>query len=111
MQFGDESKAISQENEGGLRVVDIKNLQEMEKQAWQLGYLWMDYITSWNDLKIKELEKHGWVLDNKSVVPWRLDPIEENCFSNITFLSEEPLDKEFIIHRSFSDHGRIGSLK
>lgn len=106
----DGSRGISQEDVGGLRVVSIKNSQEMESQAWQLGYLWMDYISSWNDLKSKDLEKNGWVLDFKSVVPWRLNPIEENYFCDITFLSEEPLDKEFIVHRSFSDHGRVGSL-
>jgi len=109
--LADGSRAVSQEEVGGLRVVDIKNLKAMEEQAWQLGYNWMDYITSWNDLKTKELEINGWVLDFKSVVPWRLNPIEENYFCDITFLSEEPLDKEFIVHRSYSDHGRIGSLK
>jgi len=106
----DGSRAVSQEKVGGLRIVDIENLKLMEEQAWQLGYNWMDYITSWNDLKTKELEKNGWVLDFKSVIPWRLNPIEENYFCDITFLSEEPIDKEFIVHRSYSDHGRIGSL-
>ena len=106
----DGSTGISQEIVGGLRVVDIQNLSVLEKNSWGIGYLWMDYITSWNDLKCKELEKNGWVLDYKSVVPWRLNPLEENYFCDITFLSEEPLDREFIVHRSFSDHGRIGSL-
>ena len=107
----DGSRAVSQDEVGGLRIVDIENFQAMEKEVWQLGYHWMDYITSWNDLKTKELEKNGWVLDFKSVVPWRLNPIEEHYFCDITFLSEGPLDKEFIVHRSYSDHGRIGSLK
>jgi hypothetical protein len=106
----DGSRAVSQEEVGGLRVVDIENLFLLEQEAWDLGYQWMDYITSWNDLKTKEIEKNGWVLDFKSVVPWRLSPIQENYFCDITFLSEQPLDKEFIVHRSFSDHGRIGSL-
>lgn len=109
--LADGSRAVSQEEVGGLRIVDIENFQAMEKEAWQLGYNWMDYITSWNDLKTKELEKNGWVLDFKSVVPWRLNPIEEHYFCDITFLSEKHLDKEFIVHRSYSDHGRIGSLK
>lgn len=104
------SRAVSQENVGGLRVVDIENINSLEEQAWELGYLWMDYITSWNDLKTKNLEKNGWILDFKSVIPWRLNPVEQHYFCDITFLSEEPLDKEFIVHRSFSDHGRIGSL-
>jgi GNAT superfamily N-acetyltransferase len=109
--FTDGSRAISQENVAGLRVVDIENLEALEKKAWEMGYNWMDYITSWNDLKTKELEKNGWVLDYKTVVPWRLNPIENDYFCDITFLSEEPLAKDFVVHRSFSDHGRIGSLK
>lgn len=105
------STAVSQENVGGLRVVDVNNLQKLEEEAWSLGYLWIDYITSWNDLKVKDLEKNNWVLDHESIVPWRLNPLEENYFCDITFLSELPLDNEFIVHRSYSDHGRIGSLK
>jgi hypothetical protein len=106
----DGSRAVSQENVGGLRIVDIENIHQLEEQTWELGYLWMDYITSWNDLKTRDLENNGWVLDCKSVIPWRLNPIEEGQFCAVTFLSEEPLDREFIVHRSFSDHGRIGSL-
>lgn len=106
----DGSRAVSQEDVGGLRVVTIENLKLLEEQTWQLGYLWMDYITSWNDLKTKDLEKNGWVLDYNSVVPWRLNPIEENYFCDISFLSEEPIDKELIVKRSYSDHGRVGSI-
>lgn len=111
LTFKDGSKAVSQENVGGLRAVDINDINEFEIQAWKLGYSWIDYITSWNDLKTKKLEQNGWVLDFKSVVPWRLNPLEKNYFCDITFLSEEPLDKDFIVHRSFSDHGRVGSIK
>ena len=110
IKLKDGSRAVSQENVAGLRVVDIGNIELLEQEAWQLGYYWMDYITSWNDLKTKDLEKNGWLPDFKSVIPWRLNPVEQNYFCDITFLSEEPLDKEFIVHRSFSDHGRIGSL-
>lgn len=107
----DGSKGISQAEVGGLRIVDINNLTELENDSFNLGYLWLDYITSWNDLISKDLEKAGWVLDFKSVVPWRLNPVQENNFCNITFLSENHLDREFVVHRSFSDHGRIGSIK
>lgn len=110
IKLSDGSTGVSQENVGGLRIVDIEKLSELEHQAWDLGYLWMDYITSWNDLKSKDLENNGWVLDYKSVVPWRLNPVEKDYFCDITYLSEEPLNREFIVHRSFSDHGRIGSL-
>jgi len=109
--LNDGSRAVSQENVGGLRVVEFENLEALENEAWNLGYLWMDYITSWNNLKTKDLEKSGWVLDYKNVVPWRLNPLEENYFCDITFLSEDPLDKEFVVARNYSDHGRIGSLK
>jgi len=110
LKLGDGSRAVSQENVGGMRVVDIVDIEKLETEAWRLDYLWIDYITSWNDLKTKDLEKNGWVLDFKSIIPWRLNPVEKDYFCDITFLSEEPLDKEFIVHRSFSDHGRIGSL-
>jgi hypothetical protein len=102
--------AISQPDVAGVRIVDIDNLENLEEECWKLGYNWMDYITSWNDLKTRQLERNGWVIDNQSVVPWRLNPIDKNYFCNITFLSEKPMDNEFIVHRSFSDHGRIGSL-
>jgi hypothetical protein len=108
--LADGSRAVSQEKVGGLRVLCIENIQSLENEAWKLGYLWMDYITSWNDLKTKDLDKNGWVLDFKSVIPWRLDPIEENYFCDITFLSEAPLDSEFVVRRSYSDHGRVGSI-
>lgn len=108
--LADGSRAVSQENVGGLRIESIGNLPAMQKQAWELGYFWMDYITSWNNLKTKDLEKDGWLPDYKSVVPWRLNPLEENYFCDITFLSEEPLPKEFVVKRDYSDHGRIGSL-
>lgn len=108
--FEDASRAVSQEEVGGLRVLEIGNVRALENKAWQLGYLWMDYTTSWNDTKTRRLEKNGWVLDFKIVVPWRLNPIEENYFCDVSFLSEEPIDKELIVKRSHSDHGRIGSL-
>jgi GNAT superfamily N-acetyltransferase len=109
--FEDGSRAISQEEVGGLRVLDIGNSRSLENKAWQLGYLWMDYTTSWNDTQTRRLEKNGWTLDYKSVVPWRLNPIEENYFCDVSFLSEEPIDKELIVKRSHSDHGRVGSIK
>jgi hypothetical protein len=110
VQLNDGSRAVSQENVGGLRVLEIKNLLELENQAWELGYNWIDYITSWNDLITKNLEKSDWTLDFKNVVPWRLDPVEKNYFCDITFLSEKPLKNEFVVSRNFSDHGRVGSL-
>ena len=108
--FEDESRALSQENVGGLRVVDFTDLQQIEIKAWEMGYQWMDFITSWNDLKIRELEKSGWVIDTESIVPWRLNPLEAGYNCNVSFLSELALPSDYIVHRSYSDHGRIGSL-
>ena len=108
--LNDGSRAISQENVGGLRLVSFENIIETEQQAWDLGYNWVDYISSWNDLKTKELVKNEWILDNKSVIPWRLNPLEEDYFCDITFLSEMPLPNDFVVKRYHSDHGRIGSL-
>jgi hypothetical protein len=105
------SRAVSQVSVGGLRIVNLVNLSVLEEEAWDLGYNWIDYITSWNDLTTIELERNKWVIDSKSVVPWRINPIQKDYFCDITFLSEKPLDKNFVVHRSFSDHGRIGSLK
>ncbi|MDN3676718.1 hypothetical protein QWY90_05260 [Flavobacterium paronense] len=110
IKLPDGSTAISQPNVAGLRVVDIEDINQLEEKSWELGYNWMDYITSWNDLKTRQLESRGWVIDHQSVVPWRLNPIEKDYFCDITFLSETHLDNNFIVHRSFSDHGRIGSL-
>lgn len=106
----DGSRAVSQEEVSGLRLIDVEDLNFVEKRAWDLGYQWIDYISSWNDLTLAKMERNSWVLDKNSKVPWRLNPMEENYFCDITFLSEGPLNNEFIVHRSYSDHGRIGSL-
>jgi hypothetical protein len=34
---------LCQENVGGLRVLEIINPPELENQAWELGYNWVDY--------------------------------------------------------------------
>jgi len=105
------STAIVQNNVGGLRVVDINNPAEVVKFAWQNNYKWIDYITSWNDKKCRVLEEEGWVLDYKSIIPWRLDPVVKGYMCDISYLSEDIVSKNFIVHRSFSDHGRVGSIK
>lgn len=110
IKFLDGSTAVSQEDVGGLRVVDIVDLDELEKSAWDLGYLWIDYLTSWNDFKITNLEKNNWSKDAEIGLPWLLNPIVKNSFYKMPFLSEYPLDRKFVVHRSCSDHGRVGSL-
>lgn len=106
----DGSTGVSQPEVGGLRIVDIAEPDALEPGVWEAGYRWMDYVTSWNDLKVKELEQRGWLPDYRTAVPWRLNPMEPGRYCDITFLSERPLDNEFIVHRSYSDHGRIGSI-
>lgn len=110
VKFDCGSTAVSQSEVGGLRIVDLENINNIEKKAWKLGYLWIDYITSWNDLKTKELKANNWLEDYKTCVPWRLNPLEKDYFCDITFLSEKCINNKLIVHRSYSDHGRIGSL-
>lgn len=110
ISISDGNNAIIQSNVGGLRIVDVEDLSSLENFAWDNNFKWMDYITSWNDLKLKSLYKSDWKNDYSSVVPWRLNPIVPDYFCDITYLSEEPVKKEFIVHRSYSDHGRVGSL-
>ena len=104
------SIAVSQEEVGGLRVTDIKDINALEKHAWELGYKWVDYITSWNGIKIECIVNSGWILDYESGVPWLLNPVAKGCFANVSFLSEKPIDSNLVVHRSYSDHGRIGSI-
>jgi GNAT superfamily N-acetyltransferase len=101
---------VSQPEVGGLRIVDFEKIEEVEKAAWQLGYNWIDFTTSWNDMRVRDLENWGWCIDKNSIVPWRLNPIEPGRYCDTTFLSEMPLKNDFIVHRSYSDHGRVGSL-
>jgi hypothetical protein len=110
IRLPDGSTAVSQPEVGGLRMVSFEAVGTAEREAWELGYRWMDYITSWNDLRTRDLERQKWMPDHQSVVPWRLNPLIENYFCDITFLSEFPLDKDLVVHRSYSDHGRVGSL-
>ena len=104
------STAVSQANVGGARLVDINDCKKSEEELWSLGYLWIDYITSWNDMTIKELIKNNWEIDSKVGIPWRLNPIEKGYYCDITFLSEKNMNSKLVVNRSYSDHGRIGSI-
>ena len=109
-QFADGSNAIVQVKQGGIRAVDIHSLNHFTEQVWTHGFKWIDYVSSWNDKTNKTLENSGWALDYESKIPWKLDPLVENEMAEISYLSEEPLPKSFVVHRSYSDHGRIGSI-
>jgi hypothetical protein len=108
--LNDGSTLVNQSKVGGLRLVDGHDIALVEQFAWENNYGWIDYITSWNDLKLKDLYSKNWVNDTVSGVPWRLNPIVKNYFCDITYLSENPVDRELIVHRSYSDHGRVGSI-
>ncbi|AMS26248.1 hypothetical protein AEM51_03660 [Bacteroidetes bacterium UKL13-3] len=110
IEFIGQTTAVDQSEVGGARIVDLNENLLFEEEAWEMGYNWMDYITSWNDLKCRKLEEKGWQLDSNTCVPWLLNPLEKGRYSNISFLSETALPNDFIVHRSYSDHGRIGSL-
>lgn len=110
LQLSDGSTGVSQHNQGGFRFVDIVNNIQAEKEVWQLGYLWCDYITSWNNKQIAKLIASGWIPQNKISFPWFLSPVDYTKKFEVNFLSEEYFDKNFIIKRYHSDHGRVGSL-
>ena len=71
---------------GGLRAVDIIKLDEYEETAWDLGFKWLDYISSWNDPLLDQLKNNDWLTEDESIIPWRINPIVEGSRSNISFL-------------------------
>jgi GNAT superfamily N-acetyltransferase len=108
--FGDGSTGVVQSINGGIRAVDIKDAVTVAAEAWNLGFKWIDFITSWNDPLCRTLENTGWQPDTASIIPWRLSPVVASSRAWVTYLSEEIMPKGFLVHRSYSDHGRVGSL-
>ncbi len=106
----DGTTANAQENVGGLRLVNAVNLKQAVEQAWALGFTWCDYVSSWNDPIHDVLPKQGWMHQANTTFPWYLSPIDESKKFAVSFLSEECIDKRFIVKRYHSDHGRVGSL-
>ncbi|MEM9544441.1 MAG: GNAT family N-acetyltransferase [Bacteroidota bacterium] len=106
----DGSTGISQFDIGGFRIVDIKNMEQATSELWSLGYKWIDYVTSWNDLNIRLLAKNEWISDDQAKLPWYLNPIDQTKKFRVSFLSENPLQRDFVCNRKFSDHGRVGKL-
>lgn len=109
--FSDGSKGVLELKNGGIRAVEINDCKNFADEAFALNYRWIDYISSWNDSKLRTLEQSGWVRDFQSKIPWRLNPIIKNSAAEVSYLSELPMPKNFTVLRSFSDHGRIGSIK
>jgi hypothetical protein len=110
IKLTDGSTATIQKNAGGIRFVHIEDPRGAIAEAWEMGFKWADFLTSWSDLTCITLAKRGWLQDKDSIIPWNLNPVVPGSKCNISILSEEPLPKGYIISRTFSDHGRVGSL-
>lgn len=108
--FEDGSMGIVQKNIGGLRFVTIKDVKKATQQAFEMGFKWCDFVTSFNNPILRKLEKNNWKPENEMAIPWLLNPIVESSKSKITFLSKEPIDINFYINRTHSDIGRVGSI-
>jgi hypothetical protein len=107
--LSDGSTAVVQAQLGGLRVVHIADPAQVLAACWEAGARWADFITSWNDPLCRELDRrHGWTLGDG--ISWRLDPIVPGSRSDISVTAQTALPPRLIIDRTFSDHGRIGSL-
>lgn len=110
IQLADGSTGVLQAHLGGIRFVEIADPATALQHAWEVGARWVDFVTSWNNLICVELEKCGWVHDRLSTIPWRLEPLIPNSHCEVSYLSEEPMPRDFIVQRYHSDHGRIGSI-
>lgn len=108
MMMNDGSTAVVQQDAGGLRVVDLVDADALAAQAWELGFSWVDYIASWNHPMVTGLLKKGWKVG--SALPWYLNPVDFNMQIVLNVFSEEPLDKNFLFHRSYADLGRVGRI-
>jgi hypothetical protein len=104
------STAVLQPNCAGVRLVDLKQPAETAERFFEMGYRWVDYVTSWNDPIIDQLQALGWQPERDAPVPWYLNPVVPGSKSEITVFSNIPLPKDFIIKRYHSDHGRVASL-
>jgi hypothetical protein len=110
IQLDDGSTAIVQNDVGGLRFVEIKNVKKATQQAFEMGFKWCDYITSFNNPILMKLDTNKWKTEKEIEIPWLLNPIEYGSKSNITFLSKSPININFYINRTHADLGRVGSI-
>lgn len=108
--FEDGSTGIVQKNVGGMRFVTIKDVKKATQEAFEMGFKWCDYVTSFNNPILRKLEKNSWKSESEISIPWLLNPIVDNSKSKITFLTKEPIDINFYIDRTHSDIGRVGSI-
>jgi hypothetical protein len=106
----DGSTAVDQLWQGGLRVVDLEDPAGLLEACWSAGVRWVDFVTSWIDPRCRDLDRQGWLPEDDGPLPWRLNPVVEGSRAHLPMLSEEPLPADFIVRRTYSDHGRVGSL-
>lgn len=110
IQMNDGSTAIIQNEVGGLRFVEIKNVKKATQQAFEMGFKWCDYITSFNNPVLMKLDSNKWKTESEIEIPWLLNPIEYGSKSNLTFLSKTPIGINFYINRTHADLGRVGTI-
>jgi len=110
VQLDDGSTAIIQNEVGGLRFVEIKNVKKATQQAFEMGFKWCDFVTSFNNPILTKLEINRWQSESELEIPWLLNPIVYGSKSNLTFLSKSALDINFYINRKHADLGRVGSI-
>lgn len=107
----DSGAGVAQTKVGGFRLIETSNAQQSLEQIWNLGFNWADYVTSWNDPALDQMdEEAGWRDDGEAAVPWLLDPVVQGSRAQITVFSSVPLPPDFVVRRDYSDHGRVGSL-
>lgn len=110
MQMDDGSTAIIQDEVGGLRFVGLKNVKKAVAQAFEMGFAWCDFITSYNNPMLVKLSINKWKTEDEIAIPWLLNPVVHGAKSGITFFSKDPIDRNFYISRMHSDLGRVGSI-
>ena len=85
-------------------------VKKATQQAFEMGFSWCDFVTSFNNPILRKLDKNNWKSEYEIIIPWLLNPVVGNSKSNITFLTKESIDINFYIERTHSDIGRVGSI-
>ena len=106
----DGSSVVDQRQVGGLRVIQLGDASALPQLAFDAGYRWVDYVTSWNDPLCRTIDQVGWVTDSSGPVPWLLSPVVASSRATINVFAQSSLDPTYVISREDSDHGRVGSL-
>lgn len=104
------SSAVDFRHLGGIRIVEVANLEDLQEFIDSSGANWADYVTSWNDPLSSMLESIDWSASEELGIPWFFDPIDLNSKMSINVFSKETLPRDLIIRRWDSDHGRVGSI-